>query len=226
MQAHGGYGPVADAPSSVRALFVGRVYSYFFLSLLVAVLTGTAIYSSHEAVVAVAHLRWALWIAALVILMIAGAARHQTTFNTILLLVFACVTGAAAAPAVFLANTYAPGVGLQAAVLTAGVFGALSGYAWLSKEDFSFLYGALIVGTMGIFLSGLLLLFTGSPILHLVYGFAGVMLFSGYVLYDTSRVMQRYPPGAVIPACISLYWDVFILFLWILRILAMTSRRD
>jgi FtsH-binding integral membrane protein len=53
----------------------------------------------------------------------------------------------------------------------------------------------------------------------------GVLIFSGYVLYDTSNLLHRYESDQFVAATIALYLDILNLFLFILRILGGSSRR-
>ena len=41
-----------------------------------------------------------------------------------------------------------------------------------------------------------------------------------YIIYDTSRLIQRFEPDEYIDAAIQLYLDILNLFLYILRILS------
>lgn len=55
--------------------------------------------------------------------------------------------------------------------------------------------------------------------MELIYGLAGAVIFSGYILVDTQMVLRQYAVEEEIAAAISLYLDVLNLFLAILRIL-------
>ncbi len=124
--------------------------------------------------------------------------------------------------------TYALGVGgisviVQASVLTTTVFGALSCYVLISRKDFSFLGGILTVGLV-IALGGIVMLWIGSfffnvEIFHIAMSIFLVILFSGYVLYDTSNVIHRYATDMVVPAALALMVDFIILFRQILFLL-------
>jgi len=49
----------------------------------------------------------------------------------------------------------------------------------------------------------------------------GALLFSGYILYDTSVIMHHMGPDDYVMAAISLYLDIINLFLYLLEILRM-----
>lgn len=109
---------------------------------------------------------------------------------------------------------------LQALFITLGIFVFLTLFACQTKYDFTawqpYLFGALwiliIFGFMFAF-------FPGGKTMELIYGLAGAVIFSGYILVDTQMVLRQYAVEEEIAAAISLYLDVLNLFLAILRIL-------
>ena len=118
-----------------------------------------------------------------------------------------------------------PGVLIQAGVLTGCVFGGLTLYVFVTKKDFSFLGGMLNAALWILLGVGVISLFFGGfgNTMGLAYSGFAVLLFSGYILYDTSNIMRRYPTNAHIAASIALLIDVVNLFYHI-AILLMGSR--
>lgn len=112
-----------------------------------------------------------------------------------------------------------------AAGLTAAVFLALSVYALVSRKDFSFLGGMLFVGLIALLLASLVALFFPIPALHLTLSVIGVLIFSGYVLYDTSEIIRGGETSCIV-ATVSLYLDILNLFLNLLRIVGFLSGDD
>jgi FtsH-binding integral membrane protein len=92
-------------------------------------------------------------------------------------------------------------------------------YVMISKKDFSYLGGMLFVGLITLIVAGLVLMFVHSSMLGTLYSVGGVLIFSGYVLYDTSRIMQRLQADEAVSGAVSLYLDFLNLFLFILRLL-------
>lgn len=109
---------------------------------------------------------------------------------------------------------------LEALIITAAIFVALTIFACQTKYDFTswmpYLFGGLwiliIFGFMAAF-------FPYSSTVELVYGGVAALIFSGYILVDTQLVMRHYHVEEEIAAAISLYLDIINLFLAILRIL-------
>ena len=219
------YGVVSDAPDQVRAEFIRRVYNLFFLSMLITV--AAAYFAAQPAIMpAVLGMFPALLIGGLVVGLVMAFTQHKPGINVAMLVLYSVIQGAIAGPLLLLLNRFAPGIPLQAAVLTVTVFGGLSFYAATSKKDFSFLGGFLTIAVLGLIVAGIVMFFFQTPLLSMIYSIAGILIFSAYVLYDTSNIMHRMGPDQVVGGAISLYLDFINLFWFILRLLMELNRRD
>ncbi len=98
------------------------------------------------------------------------------------------------------------GVLIQAAVLTGCVFGGLTAYVFMTKKDFNFLGGMLSAALWILIGVGVISFFFGGfgNTTGLLFSGGAVLLFSGFVLYDTSNIMRRYPTNAHMAASIAL----------------------
>ncbi|MGC5328716.1 Bax inhibitor-1/YccA family protein [Brevibacillus sp. SYSU BS000544] len=112
-------------------------------------------------------------------------------------------------------------------LLTALIFVGLASYAYVSKRDFSFLGGILFAGLIGLILLQVLNLFVplGSS-MQLLMASAGILIFSGYILYDISNYKYGVADEDIPLAVISLYLDFINLFLSLLRLLGILSSDD
>ena len=109
--------------------------------------------------------------------------------------------------------------------LTTLVFLSLSGYVLKSKRDFSFLGSFLFAGLV-VVVGGLLIsLFFNIPGFVLAISVVGVLVFSGYILYDTSQMIHGGETNYIM-ATVNLYLDIINLFLHLLRILAALAGED
>jgi modulator of FtsH protease len=106
---------------------------------------------------------------------------------------------------------------------TAG-FTGLSAYALTTKRDFSALRGFLGMGLFVVIGASVLNLFLGASVLSLAIASVTILLFGGFVLYDTQR-MLREDDLEPVPAALNLYLNFLNLFLALLRILS-GGRRD
>jgi FtsH-binding integral membrane protein len=119
----------------------------------------------------------------------------------------------------------------QAAFLTCLVFGGLTAYVLISGHDFGFLGAALTMGLfllIGVVVCALVASMLGVDVqvISLAISCFSVVLFSGYVLYDTSEIMHRYAADMVVPAALALMVDFIILFRNILYLLISLTSRD
>jgi FtsH-binding integral membrane protein len=111
----------------------------------------------------------------------------------------------------------------DAFLLTGAAFVGLTSYVLVTRKDFSFLAAGLSMG-IWVVLGGVILgMFLHSAVLQLAVASAGVVLFCGYVLYDTSRLLRAGDESDSVGAALRLFLDVMNLFLFLLRILS--SRR-
>ena len=157
--------------------------------------------------------------------------RRVRGVNIAALFGYAFVTGLFIAPSIFIAQAMASqGQTLDASpvrdafLLTAAAFVGLSGYTLISRRDFSNLGAALTIGLFVLIGASLLGLFVHAAVFHLAVASMGVLLFAGYILYDTSRIMRTSEDGDAVGAALQLFLDIINMFLLLLRILS--SARD
>ncbi len=159
----------------------------------------------------------------------ASFARRVPGLNVVALFGYAFVTGLFVAPAVFVAQIMSahsldPSPVRDAFLLTGAAFTGLTGYALVSKKDFSFLRGALVTGLWVVIGASLLGIFLHAEVFHLAIASVAVLLFAGFILYDTSRLLRSGDRSDPVGAALGLFLDVVNLFVSLLRILS--SARD
>ncbi len=101
----------------------------------------------------------------------------------------------------------------------------LSGYALTTRKDFSFMGGFLFVGLMVGIIASIIGMFFSVPGMHLAISVVMLLVFSGYILYDTSRIIHGGETN-YLRATISLYLDILNLFVSLLSILGALSGDD
>jgi len=114
---------------------------------------------------------------------------------------------------------------MQALGGTALIFFALSGYALTSKKDFSFMGGFLMVGLIVALVAGLANMFFQIPALSLAISAAIIMVMSGLILFDTSRIIHGGETN-YIRATVSLYLNVYNIFTSLLHLLGVFGSDD
>lgn len=107
---------------------------------------------------------------------------------------------------------------------TAAVLG-LSAFAFYSKRNFNSMGGFLFAGLIVVVVAGLLNLFLRSPLLDLVLAAVGALIFCGYILFDTSRIL-RGEIDSPIEGAISMFLNILNLFLDLLKLVAAFSSKD
>ena len=105
---------------------------------------------------------------------------------------------------------------------TGAIFLGLSGYALVSRQDFSFMGGFLMVGILVAFLAGLAGVFLQMPMLSLAVSSMFVLLMSGLILHQTSAIIHGGETNYVM-ATVTLFVTIFNLFTSLLHLLGFMS---
>ena len=91
---------------------------------------------------------------------------------------------------------------------TGVIFLGLSGYALTTRKNFNFMGGFLFAGLLMVILLMLANIFLAIPALSLALSAVIIMLMSGFILYDTSRMVNE-PNGNYLMMTVSLYINMF-----------------
>jgi FtsH-binding integral membrane protein len=106
----------------------------------------------------------------------------------------------------------------QAVVITLSIFIGLTLTVFLTRKDFSFLHGALSIGSfavLGVIIASWLFGFS----LGALFCGAVILLMAGYILYQTTQVMSYFPPTAYVAAALMLFSTIATLFWYVLQLL-------
>lgn len=167
-------------------------------------------------------------LAAMIGLFFGIQANRNSALGVVLLLVLTGLMGVLLGPilqvALHLKN------GAQLVGLAAGgtgiIFLTLAGIATTSKKDFSFMGNFLMVGLILLIVASLANMFFQIPALALAMSGVAVLLFSGFILYDVSRVVQGGETNYVM-ATLAIYLDIYNLFVNLLQLLmALMGERE
>ena len=112
--------------------------------------------------------------------------------------------------------------------VTAGTFGVMSIYGYLTKTDLTRFGNLLFMGLIGLIIASIANFFLQSEMLYWITTYAGVLIFVGLTAYDTQKIKETNIIGnegtdedkkeAIIGA-LTLYLDFINLFLLLLRLL-------
>ncbi len=108
---------------------------------------------------------------------------------------------------------------------TGVIFMGLSAYALATRKDFSFLGGFLMVGFLLVLLAAVANIFLAIPAMSLAISAVVIMIMSGFILYDTSRIIHGGETNYVL-ATIGLYMTIFNIFISLLQILGIMGNDD
>lgn len=210
----------SEVSVSERVGFIRKVYALFFAATLFAIGGAVLGISFPPLMRAAAQHPWIMFFLMIGGVIAAQAVRHVPVVNLFALFAFTTLTGVIISPLLYIVGQTNPNSIVQAGILTVGIFGGLTAYVFLSNRDFSFLRGMVTVGLIVVILAGLCnALFVGSLGFSFAISIAVLLLFSGFVLYDTSNIIRRYPTNEYVAGALDLYLDAFNMFLALLRIL-------
>ena len=105
------------------------------------------------------------------------------------------------------------------------IFLGLSGYALISRKDFSFMGSFLMIGILVGFLAGLGAVFFEMPALSLTVSAMFVLLMAGLILYETSNIIHGGETNYIM-ATVTLYVAIFNLFTSLLHLLGFMSGEE
>jgi modulator of FtsH protease len=147
--------------------------------------------------------------------------RDRSPLNLALLYGFATFEGMALG--LILEAYVARGLGgavFNAAATTAAVTLAAGAYGYTTKRDLSGLGGILLVGLIGVVVASVVGIFVQLPLLYIGISAVAAVLFTGFIVFDLNRVAQSRgaTEGQAILLAVSVYLDIFNLFLALLRL--------
>ena len=114
---------------------------------------------------------------------------------------------------------------MTAMAMTGAIFLGLSGYALVTRKDFSFMGSFLMVGIIVGFLAGLAAVFFEMPALSLTVSAVFVLLMSGLILYETSNIIHGGETNYIM-ATVTLYVSIFNLFTSLLHLLGFMNGEE
>lgn len=216
--------------TEVLSAFMAGVYRWMMLGLLLT--AGTAWFTATnpamlQIVFGTPFVFFGLIIAELGLVLAISAAIHRLSAATAsgLFLLYSALNGVTLS-SVLLAYTGASVV--QAFVVTAGMFGAMSVYGLVTKKDLTSWGSFLFMGLIGIVIASLVNMFLQSSAMSFVLSGLGVIVFTGLTAYDTQKLKEMGDSAPMndalairrgtILGALTLYLDFINLFLMLLRL--------
>jgi modulator of FtsH protease len=152
---------------------------------------------------------------------------YNSSMGIVWTFVFAGLLGAGLGPMLnhYLAMANGPSIVAQALGGTAIVTFGLSFYSVTTKKDFSFLGGFLMVGMIVMIVAMIANIFFAIPAMSIAISGGVVLLMSLMILFDTSRIVNGGETN-YIRATVSLYLDIYNLFVHLLVLVGFLSSDD
>ena len=156
------------------------------------------------------------------------SALRNSAWGVAALLGFTFISGVFLTPILSVAGGLKNGGQLVALAggMTAAIFFALATIATVTKRDFSFMGKFLFIGLVLVIVASLANLFFQVPALSLTISAIAVLLFSAYLLFDVSRIVNGGETNYVM-ATLSIFLSLYNLFSSLLHLLmAFSGERD
>ena len=220
---------VASAAPSERAAFIRRTYAHLAGPLLVfagllAYMINTPLAEKMLTFIMGNQYGWLMILGGFILfgwlargLASSGASQSMQYVG---LTLYVIVEAVIFVPIIYIAAFYADSPNLipTAAILTGTLFAGLTAIVFVTKKDFSFLRGVLVIG--GFVAMGLI-------VCSIIFGFdlglafsAGMIGLAGCaILYDTSKILHHYRTDQHVGAALELFASVALLFWYVLRLL-------
>ena len=216
----------STATSWVLSTVMRKVYVRMFLALVVTAFTALYVASSPALLTTILGSRaifFGLMIAELAVVFVLSGMLHKlsTATATLLFYLYAILNGVVFS-SIFV--VYELGSIAYTFFITAGVFGAMSVYGLVTKNDMTRFGSYCVMALFGLIIATVVNIFVASSTLDWIISFVGVALFIGLTAWDTQKIKNaayEVEPSqmgklATIGA-LSLYLDFINLFLYLLR---------
>lgn len=217
---------VAINPASTS--YMSQVFMYFGLAIFTSA-AGTYIGFEYLASFLLTNpmMMYLLFAVELVLIFTARFWSERKPLNYALFMAFAFITGVTLVPllALFIVEFEGVGMILKALLATTLMFGGTAAFGWVTKKNLSGLGGFLWISLIGMIVVSIIGIFIpwGNNFEMFFSGF-GVILFSGYTMYDIQQIKSAQGMMNPMDAALRLYLDIFNLFLFILRFMGAGSR--
>lgn len=208
---------------------MSKVYLWMTLALVVTGMTAYYVASSPAILYAIVSNQiafWGLFIGELVLVFVLSSRIMSLSFVTasLMFVIYSIMNGVFFS---FILLAYTEQSIATTFLITAGTFGAMSLFGFITKRDLSTMGRILFMLLIGLLIATVVNIFMKAEGLTLILNYAGVVIFVGLTAYDTQSIKQMLQEhgdkeGAekiALLGSLSLYLDFINLFIYLLRIL-------
>ena len=219
------------AEKTAQSVLFRNVYTWMTLAL---VITGAvAMYMAKSMtllsmIMQNSLLFWGILIAELGVVWYLSARIHRISFTsaTLLFILYSILNGATLSM-IFLIYTMSSIA--TTFFVTAGTFGVMALFGYVTKKDLTRLGSLCFMGIIGIIIASLVIIFLQNSMMEMIISYIGVLLFVGLTAYDSQKIKRLLMQDGVeinettqkiaLLGAMTLYLDFINLFLYLLRIL-------
>ena len=206
---------------------MSKVYLWMTLALVVTGMTAYYVASSPAILYAIVSNQiafWGLFIGELVLVFVLSSRIMSLSFVTasLMFVIYSIMNGVFFS---FILLAYTEQSIATTFLITAGTFGAMSLFGFVTKRDLSTMGRILFMLLIGLLIATVVNIFMKAEGLTLILNYAGVVIFVGLTAYDTQSIKQMLQEhgdkeGAekiALLGSLSLYLDFINLFIYLLR---------
>ena len=206
---------------------MSKVYLWMTLALVVTGMTAYYVASSPAILYAIVTNQiafWGLFIGELVLVFVLSSRIMSLSFVTasLMFVIYSIMNGVFFS---FILLAYTEQSIATTFLITAGTFGAMSLFGFVTKRDLSAMGRILFMLLIGLIIATVVNIFMKAEGLTLILNYAGVVIFVGLTAYDTQSIKQMLQEhgdkeGAekiALLGSLSLYLDFINLFIYLLR---------
>lgn len=217
--------------SAAQASLFRSVYVWMTLALVITGFTALYVAKSFTVLNFILQNQMAFWgvlIAelGLVFYMSARINRISFTTATVLFIIYSILNGVTMSM-LFLIYTFSSIA--TTFFVTAGTFGVMALFGFVTKKDLTRIGNLCIMGVVGLIIASLVNMFLHNSTMDLIISYVGVLLFVGLTAYDSQKIKQMLSGDDIevndttqkiaLMGSLTLYLDFINLFLYLLRIL-------
>ena len=206
---------------------MSKVYLWMTLALVVTGMTAYYVASTPAILYAIVSNQiafWGLFIGELVLVFVLSSRIMSLSFVTasLMFVIYSIMNGVFFS---FILLAYTEQSIATTFLITAGTFGAMSLFGFVTKRDLSTMGRILFMLLIGLIIATVVNIFMKAEGLTLILNYAGVVIFVGLTAYDTQSIKQMLQEhgdkeGAekiALLGSLSLYLDFINLFIYLLR---------
>lgn len=171
---------------------------------------------------------WGILIAEVVLVMYMTARINKISFTTATLLFIAySILNGVTLSVLFLVYTMSSIA--TTFFVTAGTFGVMAVFGYITKKDLTRIGSLCIMGVIGIIIASVVNMFLHNSMMDIIISYVGVLLFIGLTAYDAQKIKRLLSGDDIevnestqkiaLLGALTLYLDFINLFIYLLRIL-------